>query len=115
MAKHTDPDEKTKQDERIINILSESIARNGINIRRERLASGHYYLVKSGKCAFSKLSEKEQILFVDRRLSSEQQLSVLLDFIVARKLQLHSTELELLPQAQQRLFINLRDTATDAA
>jgi len=91
-----------KTEEQSISTLVGSISRQGIVVRRERLASGHSFRVKSGRCSFS----QERLLFVDRRLSPEQQLGVLIDFVLAKKLQLSDEELANLPPAQQILFKN---------
>lgn len=52
----------------------------GFVVRRENLARGHSFRVKSGGCVLG----SERYLFLDRRLPLSQQLSVLSDFLTER-------------------------------
>lgn len=84
--------------ERMIRSLEKTFASRGFSVRREKLCSGPAFKVKSGNCFFS----GENLIFVDRRLPSDQQLNVLLDHLVSlrqtgRGIDLSSEELEHLP------------------
>ena len=52
------------------------LTEQGFVVRRENLARGHSYRVKSGGCVFV----NNRVLFVDKRLPPAQQLSVLREF-----------------------------------
>ena len=73
-----------KQDEEQIRNLSRSLQELGVTVRREKLTRGHSFRVKSGGCYLS----DQQTLFVDKNLHIAHQLSVLIDFIVERKIEI---------------------------
>ncbi len=75
-----------KKEESQIRLLAKALLQSGIEVRREQLARGHSFRVKSGDC----LHTDRSLLFVDRRLPLSQQLSVLVDYIVDKDLQLPS-------------------------
>ncbi len=56
--------------------LVDSFSDHGFTVRRENLTRGSSFRVKSGSCL---LAEKK-LLFVDKRMSLSQQVSVLTDF-----------------------------------
>lgn len=74
MAKVKSKAEKDReaQIKRLVSILKNQ----GVIVRREKLTRGVSFRVKSGSCMFS----GENIVFVDKRMSSEQQLSILREF-----------------------------------
>ena len=75
--------------------------RRGVVVRREKLSAGHAFKVKSGDCYFS----GENLIFVDRRLPIEQQLSVLLEYLVEAEFHLDETELALLPEHARGMLL----------
>jgi hypothetical protein len=68
---HKTKDEKAKELE--IRSLIELLQSQGLVIRREKLRSGSGFRVMSGVCRV----EDSHLLFVDRRLSLDEQLDVL--------------------------------------
>lgn len=79
-----------RENERQLRQLAQAFERRGISIRREKLSRGTAYRVKSGECIYTGRPH----LFVDRRLPSEQQISLLVDFLVDLDLTLEETEVE---------------------
>ncbi len=60
-----------------IKTMCQSLSAMGITVRREKLARGQSFRVRSGNCVFS----GDNLVFVDRRLPLEQQISVLSDYL----------------------------------
>ena len=78
---------KTKEEqnnEKQIKILIKALKDTGHEVRREKLARGDSFRVKSGSCNFS----GQNIIFIDSRLQTEQQLTLLVDSIVERQVAL---------------------------
>jgi hypothetical protein len=75
---------KESKDEERIKDLCRAFCRKGIKIRRENLTRGQSFRVRSGDCLFS----GERVLFLDRRLPAEQQLSMLFDYIAGCEIDL---------------------------
>ena len=97
---------KSKQDvelEGTIKVLERSFETRGIRVRREKLWAGPAFKVKSGNCVFS----GENFIFVDRRLSADQQLGVLIDYVSEAAFTLSSDELKKIP-ARTRETIRAR-------
>lgn len=59
--------------ERQIKSLVSQLAERGVSVRRELLARGAAFRVKSGQCYLA----GEKLLFVDKRLPPDQQLNLL--------------------------------------
>ncbi len=71
-------DDQDRQAEGAMKVLGGAFARAGITVRREKLSCGSAYRAKSGRC----LVGTEQVLFVDRRLAPDQQLAVVVDYLL---------------------------------
>ena len=69
--------------------LSNIFERNGLIVRRENLSSARSFRVKSGKCFF----DGKRILFIDKKLAPEQQLSTLLDLLLELDLEITVADL----------------------
>jgi len=98
---------KSKQDvelEGTIKVLERSFENRGIKVRREKLCAGPAFKVKSGNCIFS----GENFIFVDRRLSADQQLSVLIDYVSDAAFTLSSDELEKIPVRARETILSRR-------
>jgi hypothetical protein len=91
---------KEKAAERQLRAITKIFSRIGISVRREKLSSGPSFRVKSGNCLVS----GNPLIFIDRRLPSAQQLSVLIDYLVDLKIELNDDELELFDKKTQKLF-----------
>lgn len=76
-------------EERDLRLLVKALERRGVNVRREKLARGPSFRVKSGRCEVY----GEPLFFLDRALSPSQQLSLALDYIVENGIELSSEEL----------------------
>lgn len=79
---------KERQGEMRLRQLGEIFEKRGIVVRREKLSRGRSYRVKSGDCLFS----GGKFLFVDRRLPVEQQISLLVDYILEYQFELEEEE-----------------------
>jgi hypothetical protein len=73
-----------------VRLLVKALAKRGLTVRREKLARGLAFRVKSGNCLLS----GDTLLFVDRRLPPKQQFSVLLDYVIDQQITLESDELD---------------------
>jgi hypothetical protein len=93
--------EKEREQLRDLRYLSQLAERHGISVRRENLARGHSFRVKSGECVFG----GESLVFVDKRLSVEQQLSVLTDFLIDNRINLEESDVEQVSTATRALFM----------
>ena len=91
---------KEKADEQELRRLIELLAGRNLVVRREKLARGYSYRVKSGDCVLS----GENLVFVDKRLPLEQQLSVIIDYLMSYRIVLDDTELEQLSRKTQSLL-----------
>ena len=85
--------------ERQLRVISGIFERLGIVVRREKLASGPSFRVKSGNCLFG----GKPVVFVDRRLPAEQQQSVLADYLVELGAEITTEEMQLLPDSLRTL------------
>lgn len=61
-----------------ISRLARGLTARGVKIKREKLMRGSGFRVRSGTC----LIKGEEVLFVDKNLAPDQQLSVLVDFAI---------------------------------
>ena len=75
-------------------------AKQGVFIRREKLARGSAFRVKSGDCVLS----GENMLFLDKALPVKQQLTMLIDWVMDKNLELAEEDLALLPKGTQELL-----------
>ncbi len=89
-----------KEDEKQVKLLVSLFQRKGIEVRREKLARGSGFRVKSGNCLFS----GNDLLFLDRRLPLKQQLTVMVDWLVEKNVDLSDEEMEELPKAARSLI-----------
>ena len=88
------------QEERELSSLMDILRHRGIAVRREKLSRGHSYRVKSGDCVFS----GENLIFVDKRLPLEQQQSVIVDYLIERRIAPNDDELEQLSTRTKHLL-----------
>lgn len=82
--------QKLVAEDRDLKRFSSILTTKGISIRREKLVSGSSFRVKSGHCKLS----GDNFLFLDNRLPSSQQLSILTDFATERAIRFKENELE---------------------
>lgn len=92
---------KEQLEEQELNKLMRILEQRGISVRREKLSRGHSYRVKSGDCVFS----GENLVFVDKRLPIEQQQSVIVDYMIERRISPDSEELQDLSTKTRSLLI----------
>ncbi len=98
---------KLKREEQQVKSLAQVFERRGVTVRREKLSRGHSYRVKSGDCQF----EGEPHVFLDRRLPTEQQILVLVDYLLDFNFGLEQEELAAL-SASTRSLISSRTEPT---
>jgi len=79
--------------EGLIRQLGKLFEKNGVEVRREKLCSGPAFKVKSGNCFFS----GKNLIFVDKRLPADQQLSVLCEHLAEADFDFSEGDLEGLP------------------
>lgn len=96
---------KDEREESDLKVLSRALQVRGFRIRREQLARGYGFAVKSGQCVF----DGTDVVFLDRRLPLSQQLSLLLDFILSdgsdsHRIELTEAELDELSQSTQKMI-----------
>src|SRR5262245_15614802 len=94
--------QQEKRDEQIIRRLQKVFRNHGIIVRRENLSRGPSFRVRSGDCLFT----GERLVFIDRRLPADQQLSTLIDYIVSSDLKLSEEDLDSLPQGTRALLLS---------
>lgn len=104
--------------EREIHQLAEILIAREISVRREQLSRGRSYRVKSGDCVLSSTSSvisnsggdtaipltARRVVFVDKRLPLQQQVTVLLDYLVDLQFKLEEGELNKLSVNTQELL-----------
>ena len=86
--------------------LSKIFLNRGIEVRREKLASGHAFRIKSGNCTFS----GKNFIFVDKRLPLVHQISVLVDYVFESKLELTDEEVDILPASTKEMYCSRQPT-----
>jgi hypothetical protein len=96
--------ETEKEEERQLRSLSSALKRQGVEVRRESLTRGHAFNVKSGGCVFS----DQPHIFVDRRLPVSQQVGILVDFVLEKKLVLTDEEMSRLSSSTKSLLQSSR-------
>ncbi|MDR2337731.1 MAG: hypothetical protein LBE20_03665 [Deltaproteobacteria bacterium] len=87
-------------DEKIFKIITKILKNHELEVRREKLARGDSFRVKSGDCNF----RNKKIVFIDARLPIDQQVSALVDYLVLAKIQFNTNELDELPQNIRNLI-----------
>ena len=85
--------------EAVFRKLSQILTDGGITVRREKLKRGHGWRVMSGSCKF----EQEDLLFVDQRLSQDDQINLLISKLAGLKLDIAPETLGELPERIQKL------------
>lgn len=91
---------KEAEQEALVRFIQKALERRGITVRRENLTRGPAFKVKSGRCLYT----GQKHLFVDRRLSPDQQISFLIEFLVDAPFELTEEEFDNLPKATQELI-----------
>ena len=91
---------KEKREEQQLRNITQLFEKRGVTIRREKLSRGHSYRVKSGDCQYAGTPH----VFLDRRLPVEQQISVLIDYLLDFRFQLSDDELEPLSVSTRSLL-----------
>lgn len=91
---------KEKEEERQVKALSQIFESRGVKVRRENLSRGPSFRVRSGDC----LLTGERVVFLDKRLPSDQQINVLIDQLSAHEIELNETELAEFPKTTQVLI-----------
>ena len=81
---------REKEDERQLKRLIPLLREKGFNVRRENLPRGHAFHARSGSCVFS----GKDFIFIDKRLPVSNQLSLLVDYALERKVYLSAEELK---------------------
>ena len=69
---------KDKELEEQFHGLAKVFEEKGIAVRREKLSRGPSFRVKSGECFLT----GKKLLFVDKRLPVDQQISLLQDYLI---------------------------------
>ena len=92
--------DKEKLLEQEIRKLAAILSARLVSVRREQLSRGRSYRVKSGECVLGGTN----VVFVDKRLPLEQQVAVLIDYVVDAQFELDEAELSSLPPASQELL-----------
>lgn len=80
--------------EAIFKELAQILASSGYVIRREKLKRGHGWRVLSGSCSFKAAS----LIFVDQRMSQDDQISFLLTKILALRIPVSRDQTKGLPE-----------------
>lgn len=91
--------------------LSGILGSAGYVVRREQLKQGHGWRVASGSCC----AGEERLIFVDRRLSQDDQIGFLVGKIGSLRIMPAKEELELLPEVLQTQIENLASVPADQA
>ncbi|MCB0325498.1 MAG: hypothetical protein KDD69_18075 [Bdellovibrionales bacterium] len=81
---------KERREEQQLRSLAEVFAKRGVTVRREKLSRGTNFRVKSGECELS----GNPHVFVDKRLPLDQQITVLVDYLVDFEFRLNEGEAE---------------------
>lgn len=82
--------------EKIINELSSALLDAGFEVRRERLKQGYGWKALSGACCL----DKRDLIFVDRKLPQDEQISFLAAKIVALQV---AVKLKKLPNVPDKI------------
>lgn len=101
---------KVKREEQQVKSLSQAFERRGVTVRREKLSRGHSYRVKSGDCEF----EGEKHVFLDRRLPTDQQILVLVDYLLDFNFGLDEEELDALSSSTRSLICTRTESSLNS-
>lgn len=93
--------QKEREEDQQIKQLASLFEKRGIKVRREKLSRGQSFRVKSGDCVYT----EEKVLFLDKRLPSDQQINVLIDYIQDFSIKLEDSELESFPKPIQSMIL----------
>ncbi len=88
------------EDEKNIKTLIKILKQHDLDIRREKLMRGDAFRVKSGACNF----KDKQLIFIDKRMPADQQLSAIIDYVVDAKINFAEGEKEMLPISLRSLL-----------
>jgi hypothetical protein len=91
---------KDPKKESVFKLLARSLSESGYVVRRELLRQGHGWKASSGSC----LASGEKILFVDRRLTQDEQISCLLAYMNDKGVQPSEEVLQELPEPVRHTF-----------
>jgi len=86
--------------------MSEVIEATGVTVRREKLSRGPAYKVRSAGCQFL----GDNVIFVDKGLPEDQQVAVMLNYLIELDVSLAEEDLALLSPANQD-FLRSRKAA----
>lgn len=89
MASSKKSNEVKPQDDSQLRVLGRILERHGVVIRRENLSRGSSFRVRSGDCMLS----GSKHLFVDKRLPVQQQISLLVDYLLDSQCSITADEL----------------------
>ncbi len=91
---------KDSKKESVFKHLSGVLSGSGHEVRREPLKQGHGWRVLSGACE----ANDQNLIFVDRRLTQDEQINFLATRIVSLGIALSEDELAPLPERLQNLL-----------
>lgn len=101
---------KDKEKESIFRALTALMASKGVEVRREKLKQGHGWKVVSGACRH----ESQRLIFVDRRLSQDDQITFLISRISGLELEFDQEQLEELPEKIRERIVGIQVEETAA-
>ena len=93
---------KISQEDESIKKLSLMIEAQGYSIRREKLSRGPSFRVKSGGCFYS----GDKVIFIDKNLPEDQQITMLLNFILDLNININEDDLEGLSPTSKELLMS---------
>lgn len=79
--------------------LCRVVSKYGFQIRREKLARGNGFRVKSGNCHY----RGEKVFFLDRRLPADQQVNVLVDYLSDQNVVFSKADLDSLASSVRKV------------
>lgn len=91
---------KEQKKESVYRQLSKILEAAGVKVRREKLRQGPGWRAHSGAC----MADKTPLLFVDSRLTTDDQVNFLIGEIRERKVQPSAESMAALPETVQRLL-----------
>jgi len=103
------------QSDKIINELANVLTNAGYEVRREKLKQGYGWKVLSGACQL----EQKELIFVDRKLPQEEQISFLIGKMLALQVPVKRSDIpsvsdKLLKQFSELLVDETNDGETNA-
>ena len=100
MAANHSRSKEDQECENQIRLLVKTLKGLNHEVRREKLARGDSFRVKSGTCQFS----GRRLLFIDSRLPLKQQITVIIDYILDHEVMLDEQIISLLPKQTQAIL-----------